>query len=66
MVEIKEKIFKITQRWRRTAINTRDVAKEMPNLLARGHMHGLSDGLIVAADEIDEALDENKVDLPIP
>jgi len=58
MTELKQKLFKVTQRWRRTAINSRIAAKQIPNLLARGHMHGMSDGLEVAADNIDEVVNK--------
>ena len=59
MTELKQKLFKVTEQWRRTAINTRFAAKEIPNLLARGHMHGMSDGLDVAADDIDEVVNQD-------
>ncbi|MEO8392197.1 MAG: hypothetical protein ABI700_04315 [Chloroflexota bacterium] len=64
MTELKQKLFKVTEQWRRTARSTRVAAEEIPNLLARGHMHGLSDGLDVAADEIDDVV--NKDILPAP
>ena len=58
MTELKQKLFKVTEQWRRTARSTRFATKEIPNLLARGHMHGLSDGLDVAADDIEAVLDK--------
>jgi hypothetical protein len=59
MTELKQKLFKVTQQWRRTAINTRIAAAEIPNLLARGHMHGMSDGLDLAADDVEDTLNKD-------
>ncbi len=61
MTELKQKLFEITDNWRRTARKTRIVAKEIPNLLARGHMHGMSDGLDVAADDIDKIINKDEL-----
>ena len=62
MTELKQKLFEITDNWRRTARKTRIVAEEIPNLLARGHMHGMSDGLDLAADDVEKVID-NKDDI---
>jgi hypothetical protein len=62
MVDFKVELRKLTGKWRITGEKTRIAAEEIPNLLARGHMHGLSDGLDVAADDVDTLLDEP--DLP--
>jgi hypothetical protein len=62
MTELKQKLFKVTAQWRRTAQNTRGAAKDIPNLLARGHMHGMSDGLDVAADDVEGVLNQ---DIPL-
>jgi hypothetical protein len=62
MNNLRLQLVKITTQWRLTAQKTRLVAEEIPNLLARGHMHGVSDGLDVAADDIDGLLDKD--DLP--
>ena len=61
MTELKQKLFKVTKQWRRTARSTRGAAKDVPNLLARGHMHGMSDGLDVAADDVAELVNK-----PVP
>lgn len=58
MIDFKNKLIKITTHWRMTARKTRIVADEIPNLLARGHMHGVSDGLDIAADDLDVLLKE--------
>jgi len=62
MTELKQKLLMITKRWRRTALNTRLEAPDIPNLLARGHMHGLSDGLDLAAEDVEAVV--NKDTLP--
>lgn len=56
MFNLRRELGKITAQWRLTAQKTRLVAEEIPNLLARGHMHGVSDGLDVAAEDIDGML----------
>ena len=58
MTRLKLDLHKLTEKWRLTGEKTRIVAAEIPNLLARGHMHGMSDGLDVAADDVDELLDK--------
>jgi hypothetical protein len=63
VINLKRELVKITTQWRLTARSTRVVAEEIPNLLARGHMHGVSDGLDVAADDIDGLLEK---DVPPP
>ena len=64
MIELKLKLFKVTEQWRRTAISTRLAAEDVPNLLARGHMHGMSDGLDLAAEDIEGALDKDNPPAP--
>ena len=49
---------KLTEKWRATGQKTRLAAVEIPNLLARGHMHGMSDGFDVAADDVEMLLDK--------
>jgi hypothetical protein len=63
VIKFKRELVKITTQWRLTAKKTRVVAGEIPNLLARGHMHGVSDGLDVAADDVDDLLGK---DAPSP
>jgi len=58
MTELKRMLFEVTDNWRRTARKTRIASEEIPNLLARGHMHGMSDGLDVAADDVDKVINE--------
>jgi hypothetical protein len=53
---------KLTEKWCSTGLKSRLAAMEIPNRLARSHMHGISDGLDVAADDVDTLLD--KPDLP--
>ena len=64
MTDLIQELRKLTEKWRSTGQKTRDAAAEIPNLLARGHMHGVGDGLDVAADDVDLLLD--KPELPIP
>ena len=57
MVDLIQELRRLTEKWRSTGDKSREVAVEIPNLLARGHMHGMSDGLAVAADDVDTLLD---------
>ena len=57
MFNLEHRLRLLTAKWRMAGSKTRIVAVEIPNLLARGHMHGLSDGLDLAADDVDELLD---------
>lgn len=57
-MNLKLELRKLTEKWRSMGKQTRDAAVEIPNLLARGHMHGMSDGLDVAADDVETLLDE--------
>ena len=63
VIKFKRELVKIATKWRLTAKKTRVIAEEIPNLLARGHMHGVSDGLDVAADDVDGLLGK---DAPLP
>jgi hypothetical protein len=63
MSDFEVKLRKLTGKWRLTGEKTRMAAAEITNPMARGHMHGMSDGLDVAADDIDTLMDEP--DLPI-
>ena len=63
MIDLILELRKLTEKWSSTGQITRVAAVEIPNLLARGHMHGISDGLDVAADDVDILLD--KSDPPI-
>ena len=60
MMDLIQELRKLTEKWRSTGQKTRSAATEIPNLLARGHMHGMSDGLDVAADDVDILLDLDK------
>jgi hypothetical protein len=60
MTELKQKLYKVTEQWRRTARSTSVAAREIPNLLARGHMHGMSDGLNLAANDVEDTMSEQK------
>ena len=57
MVDLILELRRLTEKWRSTGDKAREVADELPNLLARGHLHGMSDGLDVAADDVDKLLD---------
>jgi hypothetical protein len=57
MIALKIQLRKLTKNWRQLAGKSRLASDEIPNLLARGHMQGLSDGLEVAADDIDNLLE---------
>jgi hypothetical protein len=63
MMNLKVELHKLTEKWRSTGQKARLASVEIPNLLARGHMHGMSDGFDVAADDVDTLLD--KPDPPI-
>ncbi len=56
MFNLEQRLRLLSAKWRMAGHKTRIVAVEIPNLLARGHMHGLSDGLDLAADDVDELL----------
>jgi hypothetical protein len=60
MIDLIQELRKLTEKWRSTGQKTRGAATEIPNLLARGHMHGMSDGLNVAADDVDSLLDQSE------
>jgi len=60
MIDLIQELRKLTEKWRATGQKTRDAATEIPNLLAQGHMHGLSDGLDVAADDVDSLLEQTQ------
>ena len=62
MVDLILELRRLTEKWRSTGDKAREVADELPNLLARGHLHGMSDGLDVAADDVDKLL--NNPDTP--
>jgi hypothetical protein len=59
MLKLTKALSTTTAKWRRTARQTRLAAGEIPNLLARGHMHGMSDGLDVAAEDVDALINAN-------
>ena len=58
MIDLIAELRKLTENWRLTGEKTRVAAVEIPNLLARGHMHGLSDGMDLAADDVDALLEK--------
>lgn len=58
MVNWKRDFRKLTENSRSSGQQARVAAAEIPNLLARGHMHGVSDGLDVAAEDVDRLLDK--------
>ena len=59
MTELKQKLLEIIVQWRRTSRSTRREVLGIPNLLARGHMQGMSDGLELAANDIDEVVNKD-------
>jgi len=59
MTELKQKLIQITEQWRRTARSARQEVLGIQNLLARGHMQGMSDGLELAADDIDHVVNQD-------
>ena len=60
MIDLIQELRKLTEKWRSTGQKTRTAATEIPNLLARGHMHGMSDGFDLAADDVDNLLDRSE------
>jgi hypothetical protein len=60
------KLRTLTKHWRQTGEKVRVVAMDMPHMLARGHMHGMSDGLDVAAEDVDKILDDANAGQSIP
>ncbi len=59
MGNINLELRKLTEKWRMAGQKARVVAMEITNLTARGHMVGLSDGLDVAAADVDTLLDDH-------
>ena len=59
MTDLIQELRRLTEKWRSTGQKTRTAATEIPNLLARGHMHGMSDGFDLAADDVDSLLDKS-------
>ena len=57
-------LLQLASAWHREAHKARTAAEEMPNLLARGHLLGLSDGLDLAARQIGELLNKQLPDVP--
>lgn len=47
----------LIEKWRSTGLKTRRAAVDTPNLLIRGHMHGVGDGLDIAADDVEKLMD---------
>ena len=57
VTDLKQKLLEIAKRLRRTARTTRGAAEKIPSSSqARDHMEGVSDGLDLAANEIDAVL----------
>ncbi len=63
MIDFIQQLRKLTEKWRLTGQQARESAVDIPNLLARGHLHGVSDGLDVAAEDVDLLLDKNDTPL---
>lgn len=59
MLNLRDALYAATVKWRRTAQNTRRTALDALDPLEVGHMHGMSDGLDLAADDIDALLTES-------
>lgn len=58
------RLRKLSQYWRDTAQKNRDLTDEAALDAMRAHMHGVSDGLVVAADDVDDLLDTNETQKP--
>ncbi|MEO8392196.1 MAG: hypothetical protein ABI700_04310 [Chloroflexota bacterium] len=56
VTDLKQKLLEIAKRLRRTARSTRGAAEQTPSSQARDHMEGVSDGLDLAANEIEAVL----------
>ena len=48
----------LAEKWRHSSRKTRIASVEITNLLSRGHMYGMSDGLDLAASDVDKLLDQ--------
>lgn len=58
MIRFKLNLRALAERWRVTSRKTRIASTEITNLTARGHMNGMSDGLDLAASDVDTLLDK--------
>lgn len=58
MAQLKQSLDTLTEKWRSTGSKTRLAVTGISNLLARGHMIGLSDGLDLAADDVKKLLEK--------
>ncbi len=57
MIKLKLDLRTLAERWRSTGRKTRLASLDITHLMARGHMNGMSDGLDLAADDVDTLLD---------
>ena len=55
---LKLHLRRLTEQWRVTAQKTRTVVDETPDPIMQGHLHGISDGLLIAAEDVDKLLDK--------
>ncbi|MEP7290236.1 MAG: hypothetical protein ABI835_00580 [Chloroflexota bacterium] len=58
-------LLKLTARWRHTAENIRTASKVTPEPLMKGHIQGVSDGLKIAADDVEKVVRKPNGDTPI-
>ena len=56
MTELDKQLTEIIKQWRQAAQGTRHEALGIVNLRAQGHLYGMSDGLELAADQIEKLL----------
>jgi hypothetical protein len=55
---LKDQLHSLTQRWRKTAEQARPVQEAAEDVFFQGHLQGLSDGLLIAAGDVDKLLAE--------
>lgn len=58
MTNFQQSLHILTEKWRLTGKRTRVIAAQTTNVVARGHMNGLSDGLDLAADDVQKLLEK--------
>lgn len=61
MIKLRLDLRNLTERWHAISRSTRLASVQIRNRVAQGHMNGMSDGLDIAAADIETLLDK-----PIP
>ena len=64
-ITLKDQIRSLSRRWRKTAEQTRPAQDQTGDLFLQGHIQGVSDGLLIAAEDVDKLLVEPNGDLSV-